>query len=90
MRTFGLYLIIFSLISIVLALIGFDLPIINKLDSWGLPKGLLIRIALLMIGFFLMANHKEKLPEEQFPELKEINNMSKADNSEGDLDATEG
>jgi hypothetical protein len=86
MKSLGLYLFIFGLGSLILSLFNLEFRLLAWMDSWGVANGYIIRFCLIALGIFLMASTRQKPPVEQFPELKEIEEIEKEMTSGGNAD----
>lgn len=53
MRTFGIYIIVIGLLSIVLHFLNMNFIFLNWIDQWGPEKGWIIRGGITLLGGLL-------------------------------------
>jgi len=53
MKEFGLWFIIFGIVTILLSAIGIELKLLSWIDNWGKGTGYLIRYGSIFVGIYL-------------------------------------
>ncbi len=50
MKSVGVYMVFFGLVSMVLQIIGMEFVLLSWINTWGKGSGWLIRIAFVIVG----------------------------------------